>query len=603
MIKVSDYVVKRLVHHGVKDVFMISGGGAMHLNDSVGKCRELNYICNHHEQASAIAAEGYARSSGHLAVVIVTTGPGGTNTLTGVMGQWTDSIPVLYISGQVKLETTVESCRELGLRQIGDQEINIVDIVSHMTKFAAIVRSSSEVKLLLDKAIHFAMSGRPGPVWIDIPLNIQGALVDENLLEGYLEQALEDVLKMENLSKDMKKIIKLLKNSKRPIFVAGHGIRLAKAQSIFLELVEKIGMPVVSTFNGFDLIPSNHPLFVGRIGTIGDRAGNFALQNADLLLCVGSRNNIRQISYNWQAFARTAKKIIVDIDPAELKKTTVKPDLPINTDARNFLECLREELLYDTLSNWKDWRKWTNERKNKYPVVLPEYYENIETVNPYCFIKELTENLDEDIILVAGNGTACVTLFQAGIVKKRQRIFWNSGCASMGYDLPAAIGASFANKGKEIICLAGDGSLQMNIQELQTVVHYQFPIKIFVLNNNGYASIRQTQTAYFEGRMVACDKNSGVSFPDMSKISSAYGLPYEIIKRPNEMSEIIQRVLQMPGPVVCEVQLTTDYIFSPKLSSERKPDGQMVSKPLEDMYPFLDRDEFRTNMIVPEWQL
>ncbi|MBP1751443.1 MAG: acetolactate synthase, acetolactate synthase large subunit [Geobacteraceae bacterium] len=602
MIKISDYIVKRLVEYGVRHVFMITGGGAMHLNDSVGKCGEIEFICNHHEQASAIGAEGYARTSGKIGVVVVTSGPGGTNTLTGVIGQWLDSVPALYISGQVKRETTIERCRDLGLRQLGDQEINIVDIVRPVTKFATMVNEPKEIRHLLEKSLYLATHGRPGPVWLDVPLDVQGALVDESSLQGY--DPGQDLIPSAGteLKDEVSEVMQLLRKAERPVILAGQGIRLSGAQGLFLETVEKMRIPVVSTFCGYDLIPTEHPLFIGRIGTIGNRAGNFALQNADLLLSVGSRNNIRQISYNWSAYARAATRIIVDIDAAELNKPTVRPDLAILSDAGLFLEEMKLQTEAEYFPEWKGWLEWCHARKERYPAVTSAHRVPRDKVNPYYFIEELTALLKHDAVMVAGNGSACVVLFQAGKVKENQRIFWNSGCASMGYDLPAAIGACFANDKKDVVCLAGDGSLQMNIQELQTVAYHQLPIKLFVLNNNGYVSIRQTQDAFFDARYVGCDSHSGVSFPDTVKIAQAYGLATEIIDSHHDLKGKIGRILDKPGPVVCDVRLSADYKFEPKLSSERKPDGRIVSKPLEDMYPFLDREEFKENMLVEEWQ-
>lgn len=595
MIKVSDYIVQRLVEFGIKDVFMISGGGAMHLNDSVGRNENIRYICNHHEQASAIAAEGYARASGKMAVVIVTSGPGGTNTMTGVIGQWLDSIPVLYISGQVKQETTIASCPEIPLRQLGDQEINIIDIVRHVTKFAATVTNPLETRCLLDKAIYVATTGRPGPVWLDVPLDVQSATVNKKEMQPYNPK--EESKGSNKLKPIIKETIELLKSARRPVILAGHGIRVSGASDMFYDLVPKLGIPVLTSFNGFDLMDTENPLYMGRIGTIGNRSGNFVLQNCDLLLSLGSRNNIRQTGFNWDLFARKAKKIIVDIDKAELDKPTVKPDLAINEDVNKFINELAETSRNTVFPDWTEWIEWCRERKLKYPPVSPDLHNKRNTINPYCFVNTLTKALGKDALVVAGNGTACVCLFQAGVVKKGQRYFWNSGCASMGYDLPAAIGASFARGKSEVICLAGDGSLQMNIQELQTLVHHKLPIKIFVLNNDGYASIRQTQDSFFGGKRVACNKESGVSFPDMSKIAAAYGIYFEIIENNDDMQAKIENILARKGPVICEVRLVQGYIFVPKSSSERKPDGRMVSKPLEDMYPFLDRDEFDDNML------
>ena len=600
MIKVTDYIVKRLEEYGIRHVFMITGGGAMHLNDSFGASESIHYICNHHEQSSAIGAEGYARVSGSLSVVVVTSGPGGTNTLTGVIGQWLDSVPVLYLSGQVKQETTIESCREIGLRQLGDQEINIIDMVRPVTKFAAIVQKPEDVGLLLDKALFIATHGRPGPVWLDIPLDIQGAQIDESLLVTYFPEENDSVAPP--ILSQISEVVDLLRTAKRPVFLAGQGIRISGAQEAFLELVERLQIPVVSSFSGIDLIPSDHPLFMGRIGTLGSRSGNFTLQNADLLISVGSRNNVRQVSYNWKSFAREAIKVVVDIDAAELNKPTLIPDLAIHADAGEFLIQLGEQVNKASLPVWTDWLKWCGVRREKYPYVLPKHRVSEANINPYHFVDRLSAHLPSDAVVVAGNGTACVALFQAGKVKKGQRFFWNSGCASMGYDLPAAIGACFAAGGRDVVCLAGDGSLQMNIQEFQTIVHHQLPLKLFVLSNNGYISIRQTNQAFFGGRLTGCDSSSGVSFPDITRVAAAYGLPVAVIDSHDHLDEKLAAVLATPGPIVCDIRLQHDYTFEPKLSSEKKPDGRMVSKPLEDLFPFLDRDEFRSNLLIQPWE-
>jgi acetolactate synthase-1/2/3 large subunit len=598
MIKLSDFIMKHLLGYGIKDIFMISGGGAMHLIDSVGKEPKLNYICPHHEQAAAMAAEGYSRVSGKIGVVVVTSGPGSTNTLTGAIQQWLDSIPCLYLSGQVKEETTITVCPDIKLRQLGDQEINIVDMVKPVTKYAVMVHEPLKIKYYLDKAIYLATHGRPGPVWLDIPLNIQAAVIDESRLISY--NCDEDEIKINKtlLSGKVTKVLELLKGSKRPVFIAGHGIRLAASQKIFRSFIEKAMIPTVTTFCGYDLLPSDNKLYVGRIGTLGTRFGNFALQNSDLIISVGSRNNIRQISYGWKVFARGAKKIIVDIDDAELAKPTIKPDLPVCADAKDFLEELVNQANNIKLPDWGQWLNWCNERKQNYPVVLKEYWLQKERVNPYCFVESLTKSLAEGDIVVSANGTACVTLFQAGIVKEKQRIFWNSGCASMGYDLPAAIGACIANAKKSVICLAGDGSIQMNIQELQTIKGYNLPIKVFVLNNDGYISMRQTQESFFNGRYTACDSTSGVTFPDILKVAQAYGFITELIDNHAKMEEKIKKVLLSNKPIICEVMLSRTQKFVPKVSSQLRPDGKMVSKPLEDMYPFLSREEFLSNMLI-----
>ncbi|MDA8243425.1 MAG: thiamine pyrophosphate-binding protein [Elusimicrobia bacterium] len=593
MIKLSDYVARRLTEHGVRDVFMISGGGAMHLNDSVGKCKGLRYFCNHHEQASAIGAEGYSRVSDRLGVCVVTTGPGGTNSLTGLIGQWLDSIPALYISGQVKFATTKASCPELGLRQLGDQEINIVDIVRPVTKHAVMLTDPYRVRYELDKAIYLATTGRPGPAWIDIPINVQAALIDERKLPAFRPPP----ARKPDLKAKAAKAAAMLKAAKRPVIIAGHGIRIAGAEDEFWKLASRLGAPVLATFAGFDIVPGSSPLYCGRIGTVGTRGGNFSLQNADLVLSLASRNNVRQASYDWANFAHRAKKIVVDIDPAELAKPTVKPDLAVNADVKDFISGLLKDLPAGA-GDRSDWLGWCRERSRRYPAVLPEYRGMKKLVSPYHFVEALTSALRPSVPVVAGNGSACVCLFQAGVVHKGQRLFWNSGCASMGYDLPAAIGACLGAGRKETVCLAGDGSIMMNLQELATVAHYRLPLKIFVLNNDGYVSIRQTQENFFNARYVACDSGSGVGFPDFPAVGAAFGLKTEVIDSVRGMEAKIKRVMSAKGPVLCDVRLPADHKFVPKLSSEKRPDGSMVSKPLEDMWPFLDREEFRQNMIA-----
>lgn len=596
MIKLSDYIAQELVKYGVRHIFMISGGGAMHLNDSLGKNEKLEYVCNHHEQASAIAAEGYARLNQELAVVNVTTGPGGINALNGVFGQWTDSAPTLYISGQVKYETTLDAYPEKNLRQLGDQEVDIITIVKPITKYAEMVKDPKDIKKILQKAIYLATSGRPGPTWIDIPINVQGAMIDETKLEAY-EVEIDKKCDLD-LEQKSQKIIELLKQAKRPLVVAGHGIRISKSVKDFHQVIEKLKIPVVTTINGFDTIASDHELFMGRIGTVGQRAGNFVLQNADLILFLGTRNNIRQVSYSWEMFARNAKKIVVDVDAAELDKPTLKIDLPIHANLKNFLPAFNKAtdgINYECSNTWLSWCKERKEIFN--PDNAPEYQKSPNLINPYHFMRIFGKVMKEDAVVIAANGTAFIGYFQVAEVKKNQRVFWNSGNASMGYDLPAAIGACFANNKKEVICLAGDGSVMMNLQELQTIRHYNLPIKIFILNNDGYSSIRQTQRNFFGEKLVACSSGSGVSTPSFVKLAAAFGFETAIIENGDDMEKQISEVLSYEGQMVCEVMLTHDYIFQPKLSAEKLPDGRIISKPLEDMFPFLNREEFNKNMI------
>ena len=589
-IKVSDYIAKRLKEiYNVKNVFMVSGGGAMHLNDSFGKY--IPYICNHNEQASAIAAEGYAKASQKLAVVNVTTGPGGLNCLNGVFGQWTDSVPVLYISGQVKFSTTLASCPDIKLRQLGDQEADIIRVVKPLTKYAKMVTEPKEIKYHLDKAIHEATTGRKGPVWLDIPMNVQGALVEEDELIDCDYSC--GISPTKNDCK-IEEIISKLKNAKRPLIVAGHGIRLSGQKSNFIKLLDKFKIPVVTTFNGFDLIPDNHPCFIGRIGTIGQRCGNFALQNADIVLFLGSRNNIRQISYNWENFAKNAYKIIVDIDNAELQKPTVKPDMAINVDLEDFLPLLAESAGEITKPDWLDFCK---KLKEKYSFENTAEYKHTDKINAYGAVRRITELLPQGAACVLGNATAIIASMQTALIKENQRYFSNSGDASMGYDVPAAIGACVASGNQSTFCITGDGSIMMNIQELQTIKHNNLPVKIFIINNDGYISIKQTQNNFFEGRNTGAGTNSGVSIPDFVKVGSAFGIESFRITRPDEIDGAINKMINSKTPLICEIMVNPDYIFSPKLSSKKLADGSMISPSLEDMYPFLPREEFEQNMI------
>lgn len=601
MIKLSDYIFKYLADYGVHHVFMLTGGGAMHLNDSIGKEGRIQYICNHHEQACAMAAEGYARVSGKLGVVCVTTGPGGTNTMTGVLGQWLDSIPALYLSGQVRYDTTVVSTG-LSLRQLGDQEINIVDIVRPIAKYAVMVTEPQSIRFHLGKAIHLATSGRPGPVWLDIPLNVQAAMIDENNLESYTPKD-DDRVEFDHLAigKTVAFVLEKIKTSERPVILAGAGIRLGGAHELFQNVIERLGVPVLTAWDDIDLMYDDHPMYFGRPSTLGQRGANFIFQNADLLLSLGCRLNTRQIGFNFDSVARKAYKIILDIDPVELAKPTIRPDLPIHCDVKAFLEVMHKELKISSIPKKTDWVSWCRVRKERYPVVLPEYMENKNHVNPYVFCDVLSDYLGDHDVIVSSNGSACVIPIQSLRLKKGRRHIVNSGCAAMGYGLPSAIGACFASKKKRVICLEGDGSIQLNIQELQTVVHHQLPVKIFIFNNNGYLSIRTTQTNFFDGRLVGEGPQSGVTLPDMVRIAEAYGIKTCRISSQDELAEKIEAVLESSGPVLCDVLIQPDQLFSPRTSSQRLPDGRMVSKPLEDMYPFLDREEFLSNMIIPPW--
>jgi acetolactate synthase-1/2/3 large subunit len=593
-IKVSDFVAQFIAQHTdtAKSVFMVSGGGNMHLIDSLGKCKDLEYICNHHEQACTFATEGYARVTNKIGIAYVTTGPGGTNAITGVYSAWVDSIPTLTISGQVKFETTIASQPELKLRQLGDQEINIIDLVKPITKYAVMITDKNSIKYHLQKAVYEAKSGRPGPVWLDIPLDIQGATVDEDDLINFTPP---DKVIYDN---KIDEVIELLKKAKRPVVIAGNGITLANANQEFIELIEKLKIPVVGTFARYDIIKNDNPYFFGRYGTVGNRMANFTVQNSDLIIAIGARLNIRAVSYNWEFFGREAKKIVVDIDYNELQKHTLDIDLKIKSDAKIFIEILNQRTNDTILPTYSNWLEKCLTYKDKYPTIEPKRQAVIDVVDSYNFYDVISDIAKDDIKYIFGNGTACVSSYQSLKLYNNQQVIVNSGCASMGYDLPAAIGACIANNKKDVICVTGEGSLQMNLQELQTIVHNNLPIKIFILNNDGYISIRNTQNGFFKGNKVGADKESGVSFPDTLKIAQAYGFKTFKIENQIHLKDELKQVLKEEGPIICEVILSPMEKMEPKLSSEVKPNGKIVSKPLEDMFPFLPRDEFKENMIV-----
>jgi len=642
--KVAQVIADFMVEKGVSHVFTVTGGGAMHLNDAFGHHSELTCIYNHHEQACSLAAEGYARHSGKIACVCVTSGPGGTNAITGVLGGWQDSIPMFVVSGQVKRITTT-GYMDVPLRQLGDQEFQITDCVANMTKYAVMLTDASMILYHLEKAWFLANHGRKGPVWLDIPLDLQAAEVETDSLchfneseydsyiqqcnredckthkqectEGYHTDFWKETVQSENvklqkvLSADapvwkdeyIEQVISALKKAKRPVILAGTGIRLADAYCEFLELVELLKIPVVTAWNAHDLLWEEHPYDCGRPGTVGTRGGNFVVQNADLVLILGCRMNIRMISYQWENFAKDALKIWVEIDKNELCKPTIRPDIPIHADVKAFLYYMNQELKSKSLpfdNMQPNWLMWCKEVNQKYPAVRPEYYDS-DKLNPYVFIDELTQRMSANTSIVCGNGSACVITFQAAKIKKGQRYFTNSGCAAMGYGFPAAIGVAVQESAREVVCIDGDGSFQMNLQELQTVVQNKLPLKIVILNNNGYHSIRQTQTNLFKGReLVGVEAESGVSFPKFEKIAYAYEIPYVKIASIKDCEDKLKDALDMNGPVLIEAVVDERQNFEPKLSSKVLPDGTMVSPPIDDMYPFLEREEYESNKKISE---
>lgn len=598
-VRVADYIAARLVELGVRHVFLLTGGGAMHLNDAFGRAKGLTWIACHHEQTCAMAAEAYFRIHNRVAAVNVTTGPGGTNAITGVWGAFVDSVGMIVVSGQVKWETVVRSVPSLPLRQLGDQEIDIAKLVAPITKYSVMVTDPQSIRYHIERAFHLATTGRPGPVWIDVPMNVQGALVDPSTLPAYAPA--EDALELPSrtdLRAACAQALERLSTAKRPVILAGGGVWMSGTHRQFLALVDRLGIPVTTGWNANDLIWNDHPLYAGRPGTVGDRAGNFAVQNSDFLLVLGSRLNIRQISYGWKNFARAAYKVMVDVDAAEMQKPTLTIDLPIHADLKDAFAAFQELPAPKENPAHREWLAWCQARQKKYPVVLPEYWKT-KDVNPYCFMDALFRELPENQVVISGDGTACVTSFQAATIKRGQRLFTNSGSAPMGFDLPGAIGACFALEKQRVVCLAGDGSIQLNLQDLATIALHRLPIKIFVLNNRGYHSIRQTQQNYFPDNVVGCGTESGLGFPDFEKIAEAYRIPYRVIRNHETLTEGIRGAIAGDGPSMCEVVLDLAQQFAPKLSSRRLPDGRMVSSPLEDLAPFLDREELAENLLIP----
>lgn len=598
-IKVAKYISSFLVQHGISDCFMVTGGGAMHLDDALGHQDGLHCTFNHHEQACAIAAEAYTRMTGKLAAVCVTSGPGGTNAITGVMGGWLDSIPMFVLSGQVKRETTIWACPELGLRQLGDQEFDIVNSVSNMTKYAVMITNPLEITYHLEKALYLATHGRGGPVWLDIPLDVQGATVEEGALLHFhpdIEFSWERPVQTEITALE---ILDKIQHAKAPLLLVGTGVRLGKSEQEVLQLIEKLKIPVVTAWNANDVVAYDNPYFAGMPGTVGTRAGNFAVQNCDVLLSLGCRLNIRMIGYNHYDFAKNAYKIVVDIDARELNKPTLKIDMPVHGDVKQVVNQLLS-CDYTPNQDHQRWCEWCRALVKKYPSV--HHKMNLRTdgvLNPYLFIERLFDLLREDDRIICGNGSACVMTFQACKIKQGQRMFTNSGCAAMGYGLPAALGVAVADNSKRTICIDGDGSLMMNVQELATIVHNKLNIKLIVLNNDGYHSIRQTQRNLFQPPFIGIDAKSGVGFPNFKKLADAFGVGYLCIDQVEKCGTELSASLSSASPCLIEVMVDPEQNFEPKSSSRVLEDGRIVSPSLHDMAPFLSREEFEENIFEP----
>lgn len=611
--RLADYVAERCAAAGARHVFLVTGGGAMHLNDALGRHQDLTPVCFHHEQAAAIAAESYYRINNQLCVLNVTTGPGGINALNGVFGAYVDSCGMLIVSGQVKNETYLRNY-DLPMRQLGDQEVDIVSMARPVVKYATTLKDPKLIKEVMDKAIFLATHGRPGPVWVDIPVDMQGTQIAPDLLKGWdenlttlaLDPAVTENTRLElrtlgidQYERDIPTIIDRLYQAKRPVIYAGTGVRLSGMHDEFLELVERLGIPVVSSFNAYDVLTNDHPQYCGHPGMVGDRAGNFAVQNADFVLILGSRLNIRMISYNYKNFAKNAYRVMVDIDRAELDKPTLDIDLKVHCNLTDFIaEFLEQTTVYVRPETHTEYLNWCRERVAKYDPVLPEYRHQTDSVNPYLFFEYFFDKLDNTDIVVSGNGSASVISGQAGKLKLGQRVYSNSGNASMGYDLPAAIGASIAAGGKKVYCIAGDGSIMMNLQELQTVVGYRLPIKIIIVNNNGYHSIKQTQRAYFSDNVFGTSPEDGVTLPDFVALGVALGImSHRVCTMDAWNSEFVQMLLRSDLPAIIEVVVDPEQMFAPKLAARKLEDGSLLAPSLEYMSPFLSDAEMEQNII------
>lgn len=598
MIKLSDYVIQFLEQLDVSHMFMLPGGGAMHLNDSLGRSRKIQYIVCLHEQACAIAAEAYARVTNRPGLLMVTTGPGGTNALTGVAAAYIESTPMIVLSGQVK---RLDQIRGQGVRQQGMQELDIVSVVRPITKYAAMVTEAESIKYHLERAVWEATQGRKGPVWLDIPLDVQAEMIEEAALSGYAPPHIDRSPGLEERALDT---IDCLNRSSRPVMLIGGGIRLAGAAERVRELIETLGIPVLTSWNGIDLIEEEHPLYFGRPGGLGHRYANFIQQNSDFFMSIGSRLNLLQTGYNFDGFARAAVKVMVDIDGHELHKINVRPDLPIQADAGAFIDMLLKHR--DKISRRKrsEWLAYAEKVKKRYPLIPKEYRDQKEKVNTYVLIETISALMKPEDIYVAGSSGSCIEIsMQAFRVKKGQRVFTTKGLASMGYGVPSTIGASLAGGRAKTVCVCGDGGFQMNLQELETIRRLNLPVKIFVLNNSGYAAIQNTQTNLFGEHFVACNEQSGLTMPHIRDVAAAYRLHTELIEKNSELEEKVQRVLSYEGPVICEVIVPIDLKILPKQVSYKRSDGQMESLPLEYLNPPLPEEEFRENMLIPLYEM
>ena len=589
MVKLSDYVIQFFVDRGITDAFLASGGGIMQLLDSVGRNTSLTYYCNYHEQACAVSAEGYARVTNRPGLCLGTTGPGAINALSGMTGAWVDSVPVILLAGQVRNDIIADYEH---VRQVGPQEGNVVAMAKPVTKYAVTVKDPNRIRYELEYAYHQATTGRPGPVVLEFPLDVQGAMIDESKLEPYVPEP-ED--RRPAVAAGVARLIEELRSAKRPLFVAGNGIHCSGSRQLLYDLLERTGVPICLPLTGKDLVHETHPLLMGIFGPAGQRRANYAVQNCDRLIGLASGLNLHKIGFNLAGFAPKARKVLVDVDPGQLHYQALKPDVTIEAEIHEFLEEFLRQSEGMDLRPPQRWPDACREWKRRYPVMTPDYYEDVDHVNTYVVMDTLSDIVEPDDLLVTGIGTEVASFWQAFRVKEGQRPF-NYGWGPMGWDLPMAIGACIASGKKRTVCVTGDGSIQWNVQELLTISNYKLPIKIFISNNHGYTCIRSTQTNFFQGRFVGADPGSGVASPDFCKLAAAYDIPYMRIQNNAELAAGIKRALAVDGPVICEMNVAVNQGISPRVSSFKRDDGTFESRPIEDMAPFLPRQEVWDNM-------
>lgn len=589
--KVSDYICRFLLENKAHHIFAISGAGNVHIFDSIAACKRLEYVCTHHEQAGVMASIAYARLSSNLGVSLTTGGPGAVNALSGVLDAWADSMPILVISGQ---EKSIYTDPQNPLRMWGVQGFDVVRSVSGFTKYAATVRDPSTIKYHLERALHECFHGRPGPVWLDIPMDVQASIVSVDELEGYTPTPAE-----QPLGGEVGQVLDLLSRSERPVILLGHGLRLAGATEMIRDLVESFPVSFLTSWAGADLLPTDHPKHFGHAGVYGQRCANFVLQNCDFFLSIGSRLAIPQVGYDLDEFARAAKKVMVDIDPSELGKHESHFDMCIQADAHDFVEALLKQSEIIQFPDTTPWVARCQKWRKSYPLLEPSIHQSESGyINSYYFVDKLSSSLAPDEVIVTDMGTALTCTHQAIRLKEGQRLVTSTGLGEMGFGLPGAVGAAFARPGQRIILIVGDGSFMMNLQELQTAVHHRLPIKIFLYDNDAYLTIKHTQGAMFKGRLAGSDSGTGVSCPDFQKISEAFGIRAMVVSNINALDAAIAHTLEGVDPAMCVIRMHPTQLLAPKVSFSLKPDGSMVSPPLEDLSPFLPRETLRDEMII-----